>query len=167
MNMSLILGIIKEELLEIKKKYGDKRRTEITGEAEEITIEDLIQEEEMVVTISHNGFIKRNSLDLYRSQRRGGKGSLGMETREEDFVEDLFTASTHDHVLFFTNLGRLYWLKVYQIPEMGRAARGKAIVNLLQMSPREQIGAVFPVSEFGEGLFLFMATKKGVVKKVP
>ncbi len=164
-NPALIDNIIKDELLEIKKKYADKRRTEITVEAKEITIEDLISEEEMVITISHQGYIKRNSLDLYRSQRRGGKGLLGMETREEDFVEDLFTASTHDHVLFFTNFGRLYWLKVYQIPEMGRAARGKAIVNLLQISPRERITAVFPVKEFKEDLFLFMATKKGIVKK--
>jgi len=162
---ALVDNIIKEELLEIRKKYADKRRTEITVEAEEITIEDLIQEEEMVVTISHNGFIKRNSLDLYRSQRRGGKGSLGMETREEDFVETLFLASTHDNVLFFSNLGRLYWLKVYQIPEMGRAAKGKAIVNLLQISQRERITAVFPVREFKEDMFLFMATKNGVVKK--
>jgi DNA gyrase subunit A len=119
----------------------------------------------MVVTISHNGFIKRNSLDLYRSQRRGGKGAMGMETREEDFVETLFTASTHDTVLFFSNLGRIYWLKVYQIPEMGRAAKGKAIVNLLQISPRERITAVFSISEFKDDTFLVMATKNGVVKK--
>ncbi|MCK5504783.1 MAG: DNA gyrase subunit A, partial [Thermodesulfovibrionia bacterium] len=161
----LIDNIIKEDFLEIRKKYADKRRTEITVEAREITIEDLISEEEMVVTISHQGYIKRNPLDIYRSQRRGGKGLLGMETREEDFVENLFTASTHEHVLFFTNFGRLYWLKVYQIPEMGRAAKGKAIVNLLQISPRERITAVFPIKEFKEGLFLFMSTKKGIVKK--
>lgn len=162
---ALVDNIIREELLEIKKKYADKRRTEIAEEAEEITIEDLIQEEEMVVTISHQGYIKRNPLTLYRSQRRGGKGLLGMETREEDFVERLFTASTHDHVLFFTNFGRLYWLRVYQIPEMGRAAKGKAIVNLLQLSQYEKISAVFSIEEFKEGLYLFMATKKGVVKK--
>ncbi len=162
---ALVDNIIKEDLLEIKKKYADKRRTEIAEEAEEITIEDLIQEEEMVVTISHQGYIKRNPLTLYRSQRRGGKGLLGMETREEDFVERLFTASTHDHVLFFTNFGRLYWLRVYQIPEMGRAAKGKAIVNLLQLSQYEKISAVFSIEDFKEGLYLFMATKKGVVKK--
>jgi DNA gyrase subunit A len=162
---TLVDNIIKEDLLEIKKKYADKRRTQIAEEAEEITIEDLIQEEEMVVTISHNGYIKRNPLTQYRSQRRGGKGSLGMETREEDFVERLFTASTHDQVLFFTNFGRLYWLKVYQIPEMGRAAKGKAIVNLLQLSQYEKISAVFAIKEFTEGSSLFMATKKGVVKK--
>ncbi len=162
---ALVDDIIKEELAEIRKKYADKRRTEITIEAEEITIEDLIQEEEMVVTISHNGFIKRNALDLYRSQRRGGKGSMGMETREEDFVETLFTASTHETVLFFSNLGRIYWLKIYQIPEMGRAAKGKAMVNMLHISQRERITAVFSIKEFKEDQFLFMATKNGVVKK--
>jgi DNA gyrase subunit A len=162
---TLVDNIIKEELLEVKKKYADKRRTEITVEAEEITIEDLIQEEEMVVTISHNGFIKRNALDLYRSQRRGGKGSMGMETREEDFVETLFTASTHETVLFFSNLGRIYWLKIYQIPEMGRAAKGKAMVNMLNISQRERITAVFSIKEFKDDQFLFMATKKGIVKK--
>jgi DNA gyrase subunit A len=162
---ALVDNIIKDDLLEIRKKYSDKRRTQITHEAEEITIEDLIQDEEMVVTISHNAYIKRNSLTLYRSQRRGGKGLLGMETREEDFVETLFLASTHDNVLFFTNFGRLYWLKVYQIPETGRAAKGKAIVNLLRLSQGEKITAVFPVKEFNEELYLFMATKRGVVKK--
>lgn len=162
---ALVDNIIKEELLNIKKKYADKRRTEITDETEEITIEDLIQEEEMVVTISHQGYIKRNPLDLYRSQRRGGKGLIGMETREEDFVENLFLASTHDYVLFFTNFGRLYWLKVYQIPETGRAAKGKAIINLLQLSKEEKITAVFPIKEFKGGYCLFMSTKKGVVKK--
>lgn len=162
---ALVDNIIKEELLDIKKKYADKRRTEITGEAKEITIEDLITEEEMVITISHEGYIKRNPLDIYRSQRRGGKGLIGMDMREGDFVERLFIASTHDHVLFFTNLGRLYWLRVYQIPEMGRAARGKAIVNLLQLSEGEKITAVFPVKEFEDRKYLFMTTKMGIVKK--
>jgi len=162
---ALVDNIIKEELAEIRKKYADKRRTEITIETEEITIEDLIQEEEMVVTISHNGFIKRNALDLYRSQHRGGKGSMGMETREEDFVETLFTASTHETVLFFSNLGRIYWLKIYQIPEMGRAAKGKAMVNMLHISQRERITAVFSIKEYKDDQFLFMATKNGVVKK--
>jgi DNA gyrase subunit A len=164
-NPALVDNIIKEELAEIRKKYADKRRTEITHAAAEITLEDLIQEEEMVVAISHQGYIKRNSLDLYRSQHRGGKGLIGMETREEDFVEDLFIASTHDHVLFFTNLGRLHWLKVYQIPETGRAAKGKAIVNLLQLLSGEHVTAVFPIKEFKEGQYLIMATKKGVIKK--
>ncbi|GAB4542394.1 MAG: DNA gyrase subunit A [Thermodesulfovibrionia bacterium] len=162
---ALVDNIIKDELLDIKKRYADKRRTEITGEAKEITIEDLITEEDMVITISHEGYIKRNPLDLYRSQRRGGKGLIGMDMREGDFVENLFIASTHDHLLFFTNLGRLYWLRVYQIPETGRAARGKAIVNLLQLSDGEKISAVFPIKEFEEGKYLFMATKKGIVKK--
>ncbi len=162
---ALVNQIIKDELLDIKQKYADKRRTKITGEAEEITIEDLIQEEEMVITISRQGYIKRNPLTLYRSQRRGGKGLIGMETREEDFVENLFLASTHDNVLFFTNFGRLFWLKVYQIPETGRAAKGKAVVNLLNLSQEEQITAVFPVKEFKDDLYLFMSTKRGVVKK--
>ncbi|MBI4654434.1 MAG: DNA gyrase subunit A [Nitrospirae bacterium] len=162
---ALVNNIIKEESVEIKKNYADPRRTEITGEAKEITIEDLITEEEMVITISHQGYIKRNPLSLYKSQRRGGKGLIGMETREEDFVEQLFTASTHDYLLFFTNKGRLYWLKVYQIPEAGRAAKGKAIVNLLQLVEGENITTVLPVKEFKEGLYLFMATEKGVVKK--
>ncbi|MBC8412275.1 DNA gyrase subunit A [bacterium] len=164
-NPALVDQIIKDELTEIRSKYADKRRTEILAQTTEITIEDLITEEEMVVTISREGFIKRNALDMYRSQRRGGKGSKGMETREEDFVETLFTASTHDQLLFFTNFGRLYWLKVYQIPEMGRATKGKGIVNLLQISQHERISAVFPIKEFQENMFLFMATKFGVVKK--
>ncbi len=162
---ALVNNIIKNELLEIKEKYADKRRTEITVEAKEITIEDLISEEEMVITISHQGYIKRNPLTLYRSQRRGGKGLMGMETREEDFVEDLFLASTHNYILFFTSFGRLYWLKVYQIPETGRTAKGKAIVNLLQLSEGEKITASIPVKEFKEDSYLFMATREGVVKK--
>lgn len=164
-NPELVNKIIKEELLELKEKYADKRRTEITGEAQEITIEDLITEEEMVVTITRQGYIKRNSLDLYKSQRRGGKGLIGMDTREDDFVEHLFIASTHDHVLFFSNLGRLYWLKVYEVPETGRASKGKGIVNLLSLSEGEKITAVIPVKEFKEDRYLFMATKMGVVKK--
>ncbi|MBI5050026.1 MAG: DNA gyrase subunit A [Nitrospirae bacterium] len=162
---ALVNNIIRQELIEIKKNYSDPRRTEITEETKEITIEDLITEEEMVITISHDGYIKRNPLTLYRSQRRGGKGLMGMETREEDFVEQLFLASTHAYLLFFTNRGRLHWLKVYQIPEAGRAAKGKAIVNLLQLSEGEKTTTVIPVREFHEGLYLFMATKKGVVKK--
>lgn len=161
----LVDNIIRDDLTEIKKKHADKRRTEITSAAEEITIEDLIQEEEMVVTMSHQQYIKRNPLDLYRSQHRGGKGLIGMETRDEDFVETLFISSTHNHVLFFTNLGRLHWLKVYQIPETGRAAKGKAIVNLLQLLNEEKIAAIFPVKEFKEDQFLLMVTRKGVVKK--
>jgi DNA gyrase subunit A len=160
----LVSEIIKNELIEIKEKYGDERRTEIVEDIEEITIEDLITEEEMVITISHNGYVKRNRLSSYRSQRRGGKGLKGMETREEDFVEQLFIGSTHDYMLFFTNRGRLYWLKIYQIPEAGRAAKGKAIVNLLQMQKDEKVATAIPVRDFSEG-YLVMFTKNGLVKK--
>ena len=161
---ALVSNIIKEELLEIKKKYADERRTEISSETKEITIEDLIMDEEMVVTLSHQGYIKRNALSTYRSQRRGGKGLIGMETKEEDFVEQLFIGATHDYMLFFSNLGRLYWLKAFQIPEAGRATRGKPLVNLLSISEGERITTAFPVRQFKEG-FLVMFTKKGIVKK--
>jgi len=161
---TLVSQIIKEELLEIRNKYADERRTEITEETKEITIEDLITEEEMVITVSHQGYIKRNPLSAYRSQRRGGKGLIGMETKEEDFVEQLFIGSTHDYMLFFSNLGRLYWLKTYQLPEAGRAAKGKALINLLQLSEGERISTALPVRDFREG-YLVMFTKKGTVKK--
>jgi DNA gyrase subunit A len=161
---ALVSQIIKEEILAIKNKYADERKTEITAVTKEITVEDLITEEEMVITLSHNGYIKRNPLSAYRSQRRGGKGLIGMETREEDFVEDLFISSTHDYMLFFSNLGRLYWLKAYQIPEAGRAAKGKALVNLLSLSEGERITAALPVRDFKEGS-LVKFTKKGIVKK--
>lgn len=161
---ALVSQIIRDELIEIKAKYADERRTEITSETKEITIEDLITEEEMVITISHQGYIKRNPLSAYRSQRRGGKGLIGMETKEEDFVEQLFIGSTHDYMLFFSNLGRLYWLKIYQIPEAGRAAKGKALVNLLTLSEGERITTALPVRDFKEG-FLVMFTKNGTVKK--
>ncbi len=161
---ALVAKIIKDELLEIKAKYADDRRTEIAEEAKEITIEDLITEEEMVITLSHQGYIKRNPLSAYRSQRRGGKGLIGMETKEEDFVEQLFIGSTHDYMMFFSNLGRLYWLKVYQIPEAGRAAKGKALINLLQLSQGERISTALPVRDFKDG-YLVMFTKNGTVKK--
>ena len=161
---TLVAGIIKSELLEVRKKYADDRRTEITEETKEITIEDLITEEEMVITLSHTGYIKRNPLSAYRSQRRGGKGLIGMETKEEDFVEQLFIGSTHDYMLFFSNLGRLYWLKIYQIPEAGRAAKGKALINLLQLSEGEYISTALPIRDFKEG-YLVMFTKNGTVKK--
>ncbi|GAB4487180.1 MAG: DNA gyrase subunit A [Thermodesulfovibrionales bacterium] len=160
----LVTKIIKEELLDIRKGYADERRTEISEETKELTIEDLITEEEMVITLSHTGYIKRNPLSAYRSQRRGGKGLTGMETKEEDFVEQLFIGSTHDYMLFFSNIGRLYWLKTYQIPEAGRAAKGKALVNLLQLSEGERISTALPVRDFKEG-FLVMFTKNGTVKK--
>lgn len=162
----LLSNIIKEELLEIKNKYKDERRTDIVEETTELTKEDLITEEDMVITLSHNGYIKRNPLSIYRSQKRGGKGLTGMETREEDYVEQLFIGSTHDYMLFFSNHGRLYWLKVYQIPEAGRATRGKALVNLLPLSEGERITTAINVRDFKEG-FLVMFTKKGIVKKTP
>ncbi|MBI3377524.1 MAG: DNA gyrase subunit A [Nitrospirae bacterium] len=161
---ALVSKIVKDELNEIKTQYADERRTEIAAELKEITIEDLITEEDMVITISHQGYIKRNPLSAYRSQRRGGKGLIGMETKEEDFVEQLFIGSTHDYMLFFSNLGRLYWLKTYQLPEAGRAAKGKALINLLQLSEGERITTALPVRDFKEG-FLVMFTKNGTVKK--
>lgn len=161
----MVMEIIREETLKVKEAYGDIRKTEIADESTELTIEDLIAEEEMVITISHTGYIKRNPLTLYRSQRRGGKGKIGMETKEEDFVERLFTASTHDYLLFFTDKGRVYWLKVYQLPEAGRTARGKAMVNLINKSSDEQVTTVLPVKEFTDDAFLMMATSKGTVKK--
>jgi DNA gyrase subunit A len=161
---ALVSNIIKEELLVIRNKYADERRTEITSETKEITIEDLITDEEMVITLSHQGYIKRNPLSAYRSQRRGGKGLIGMETKEEDFVEQLFIGATHDYMLFFSNLGRLYWLKAFQLPEAGRATRGKALVNLLSLSEGERITTALPVRDFKEG-FLVKFTKNGIVKK--
>ena len=161
----LVQEIIIEELTETRKKYGDERKTEIIEKESEINIEDLIIEEDMVVTITHNGYIKRNPISLYRSQRRGGKGVTGITTRQEDFVEDLFVASTHSFILFFTNTGKVFWQKVYEIPQAGRAAMGKAIVNLLHLSSEENIAAILPVREFEEGKHIVMATKKGLIKK--
>ena len=163
-NEALVSHIVKDELLEIRNRYADERKTEITSETKEITMEDLITDEEMVITLSHQGYIKRNPLSAYRSQRRGGKGLIGMETKEEDFVNELFIGATHDYMLFFSNLGRLYWLKIYQIPEAGRAAKGKALVNLLALSEGERITTALPVRNFKEG-FLVTFTKKGTVKK--
>jgi DNA gyrase subunit A len=160
-----IRDLIKIELLEIRDKYGDERRTEIIEAEEEINYEDLIVEEDMVVTKSHAGYLKRQPTSLYQSQRRGGKGKMAMQTREEDFVEQLFVASTHDYLLFFTNIGKVYWLKVYQIPQAGRTARGKAAVNLLQLQPGEWISTVIPIRRFEVDRFLIMATKQGIVKK--
>ncbi|HKN18617.1 MAG TPA: DNA gyrase subunit A [Dissulfurispiraceae bacterium] len=161
---ALVWKIVKDELVEVKGKYADERRTDIVPETADLTIEDLITEEEMVITVSHNGYIKRNPLSIYRSQRRGGKGLTGMETREEDFVEQLFIGSTHDYMMFFSNNGRLYWLKIYQIPEAGRAAKGKALVNLLSLSDGERITTALNVKDFNDG-YLVMFTKAGIVKK--
>ncbi len=162
---ALVMKIIRDELLAIKQEYGDPRRTEIVSETSEIDIEDLIKDEDMVITISHAGYIKRNPLTTYRAQKRGGKGKIGMETKEEDFVERLFTASAHSYILFFTNKGRVYWLKVHQIPEASRQAKGKAIVNLIQISQDERVTAALPVREFTPDHFILMATKKGIIKK--
>jgi DNA gyrase subunit A len=164
-NERLLLNLIIDELQEIKDRYGDERRTQIIEEAQEINLEDLIVEEDMVVTISHSGYIKRNAISLYRSQRRGGRGKMGMTTKEEDFVEQLFIASTHSYILFFTDSGKVYWLKVHELPQGGRMTRGKAIVNLLNISGEEKITAILPVRTFEEGKHVIMTTKKGVVKK--
>lgn len=161
----LILGIVTDELKEIKEKYGDERKTEILESSEEISIEDLIADEDMVVTITHDGYVKTTPLSVYRSQRRGGKGRTGITTKELDFVETLFIASKHNYVLFFTNLGRCYWIKVHEIPEAGPTARGKALVNLLNLTEGEKVAAVLPVREFKENQYIIMATKNGVVKK--
>jgi DNA gyrase subunit A len=160
-----VLEIIIEELEDCRRRYGDERRTEIVLTSAEINIQDLIVEEDMVVTISHHGYVKRNPVTLYRSQRRGGRGKMGMGTKEDDFVERIFIASTHSYVLCFTNTGRVFWLKVHEIPQAGRAARGKAIVNLIGIASSERVTAVLPVNEFLEGRFIFFATKKGIVKK--
>jgi len=163
----LVREIIIEELIKTSAKYGDARKTEIVEKEGEIAVEDLIIEEDMVVTVSHNGYIKRNPISLYRSQRRGGKGVTGMTTRQEDFVEHLFVASTHSHILFFTSTGKVFWQKVYELPQAGRAAMGKAIVNLLNLSPDEQLAAILAVREFAEGKYIVMATRKGLIKKTP
>jgi DNA gyrase subunit A len=160
-----LMGIIKQELVAIKDEYGDARRTEILTETTDLTIEDLLADEEMVVTITRSGYIKRTHVEAYRSQRRGGKGVTGMETKEEDIVEDLFIASTHSYLLFFTNLGRAHWLKVHEIPEGGRAAKGKAMVNLLALGVGEQVATCVPVRDFTAGGYVFFVTRQGKVKK--
>ncbi len=160
-----IYRIIVEELAEIKKNYGDARRTQIIDHTDEISIEDMIVEEDMVVTISHEGYIKRNPAALYRAQRRGGKGKIGTTTREEDFVEYLFVGSTHSYLLFFTTIGKVYWIKVHELPQAGRAARGKPIINLLNLEPGERVSAFLSVREFQEGRCVMFATRRGLVKK--
>ena len=164
-NEQLVLDIIKEELLEIKQKYGDERKTKIVAAEGEINVEDLIKEEQTVVALTHFGYIKRMPIDTYRSQKRGGKGITGISTREEDFVKQIFTASTHDTILFFSNKGKLYRLRGYEIPEAGRTAKGTAIVNLLRLDNGEKISAVIPITNFEDGKYLLMATKNGLIKK--
>ena len=160
-----IYKIIVDELKEIKKKYGDERRTQIVDHSDDISIEDMIVDEDMAVTISHEGYIKRNPVTLYRAQRRGGKGKIGTTTKEEDFVESLFIASMHSYILFFTTVGKVYWIKVHELPQASRAARGKPIVNLLNLEPGEKVSAFLSVREFQEGRFIIFATKNGLVKK--
>ncbi len=160
-----IYGLLKEDLIEVKKLYGDARRTALVPDEGEVAIEDLIADQGCIITISHGGYIKRVPVGTYKAQRRGGKGVAGMETREEDYVEHLFVANTHDYILFFTAGGRLYWEKVYEIPEAGRTARGKAIVNLLELKHDEQIAAMVRVRDFPDTEFLVMATAKGILKK--
>ncbi|MBW1886883.1 MAG: DNA gyrase subunit A [Deltaproteobacteria bacterium] len=162
---TMVLQIIKDEIQEIKERHGDERRTEILHETGEIDVEDLIAEEDMVVTISHNGYIKRNPISLYRAQRRGGKGMTGVKPKEEDFVELLFVASSHDYLLFFTNKGIVHWKKVHEIPEAGRMSRGKAIVNLLDLKREEKVATTLSLRDFQEGRYIVMATKEGLVKK--
>ena len=160
-----VLGIIKNELEELKKKFGDERRTQIVGAAEDLEIEDLIAEEDVIITISHTGYIKRLPMSAYRRQHRGGRGIHGMETKEEDFVEHLFIASTHEYILFFTNKGKVRWLKVHEVPQAGRLSKGKAIVNLLQLESGEAITARIPVKEFDPKKFLVLTTRQGLIKK--
>ena len=161
----LVFDIIKKELTEIKEKYGDERKTKIAAAEGEIDVEDLIKEEQSVITLTHFGYIKRMPVDTYKSQKRGGKGITGIATREEDFVKQIFTASTHDIILFFSNKGKLYRLKGYEVPEAGRTAKGTAIVNLLSLDPGEKISAVIPINNFSEGKYLLMGTKNGLIKK--
>jgi DNA gyrase subunit A len=162
---AMVLQIIKDEIKEIKEKYGDERRTEILEDIGHIDMEDLIAEEDMVVTISHRGYIKRNPISLYRAQRRGGKGMTGVKPKAEDFVEILFVASSHDYLLLFTNKGRVHWKKVHEVPEAGRMARGKAIINLLDLKMGERVATTLSIRDFEEGLYVVMATRKGLVKK--
>jgi DNA gyrase subunit A len=189
----VLLDVIKGELREVRELFADERRTEIQGAAQDLDVEDLIAEEEMVVTVSHAGYVKRNPVSLYRAQRRGGRGRTGAVAREEDFLESLFVASTHSYLLVFSDKGKVYWLKVHEIPQAGRAARGKPIVNLVQLSPGEKVAAILPVRELPEpstapdealdveateasqqaekaavaalGEYVFMATRKGLIKK--
>ncbi|HEX6801097.1 MAG TPA: DNA gyrase subunit A [Candidatus Binatia bacterium] len=160
-----IYKIIVGELKDIKDKYGDERRTQIVEHSDEISIEDMIVDEDMAVTISHEGYIKRNAVTLYRAQRRGGKGKIGTTTKEEDFVEYLFIASMHSYILFFTTIGKVYWIKVHELPQASRAARGKPIVNLLSLEPGEKVSAFLTVKEFQEGRYIVFATKNGLIKK--
>ena len=160
-----ILDLMKSELLEVRKKYADERRTQIIAKEKEMTMEDLIQEEDMVVTITHNGFIKRTPVSAYKAQKRGGRGIIAMETKEEDFIEDLFVSNTHEYLMFFTTKGRCHWLKVYEIPEGARQTRGKAIVNLIKLEEGEKVAAYVSVKTFDQDKFLIMSTESGLIKR--
>ena len=162
---TLVYGIIKDELIEIRDKFGDERLTKIVAAEGDIDVEDLIKEEQSVIALTHFGYIKRMPIDTYKSQKRGGKGITGIATREDDFVKQIFTASTHDTILFFSNKGKLYKLKGYEIPEAGRTARGTAIVNLLSLDSGEKVSAIIPIQNFAEGKYLLFATKNGIIKK--
>jgi len=162
-----LMEVIREELLALKEQFGDERRTEIIADRLDLTLEDLITEEDVVVTLSHQGYAKAQPLDAYRAQRRGGKGKTATATKDEDFVDKLFVASTHDTILCFSSAGKVYWLKVYQLPQAGRNARGKPMVNLLPLEEGERISAVLPIREYEEGRYVFMATEQGTVKKTP
>jgi DNA gyrase subunit A len=159
------MAIIRDELVELRDRFGDERRTLITDEEEEFTLEDLIAEEDMVITITHGGYIKRLSISSYRKQQRGGRGVIGMETKEDDFIQHLFIASTHDYIMFFTSLGKCYWIKVHEIPVGGRLAKGRHVTNMIKLEERESICAFQAVRRFEEGHYVVMATKMGVVKK--
>jgi len=160
-----LFAVIVEELTEIKERYGDERRTEIVKETEELSLEDLIVDEEMLVTVSHESYLKRTSTRLYRSQHRGGKGLTGLAMKDKDFAEHIFVATNHNYILFFTDRGRVHWLKVHKIPQLGRTARGKPIVNMLDLEDKEQVTAFLPIKEFSDDLYVVMGTEKGVVKK--
>ncbi len=162
-----VTRIIADELDDIKNAFGDKRRSEIVAEAREMSLEDLIAPQDVVVTLSHTGYIKSQPLDDYRTQKRGGRGKQAATTKEEDFIEKLFVANTHDYILCFTNRGRMFWLKVYEVPQGSRVSRGKPIVNLLKIEPGEAVNAILPVKEFAENQYVFMATAHGIVKKTP
>jgi len=166
-NEYMVYNVIKQELTEVKEKYADERKTQISSETDDIDVEDLIQEHDIVITLTHYGYVKRTPLSLYKSQHRGGKGIMALQTRENDFVEDIYITSTHDSLLFFTSLGKVYELKAYEIPEAGRQARGMAIINLLQLAPGERIQTVIPVRDTDHKKYLLMATRNGIVKKSP
>jgi DNA gyrase subunit A len=166
-NYSRRMQIVKDELIDLKNRYGDPRRTEIVDASSDFEIEDMIADEDMVITMTHEGYIKRTSVNTYRSQGRGGKGVKGMESKENDYITTMFIASTHTYILFFTNTGRCYWLKVYKIPEAGRSSRGKPIINLIDLKPEEKIASFVPVKEFDNDHFIVAATKNGVINKQP